>query len=61
MNEKSETKHAVEMRKLLRHYADAGQSISSLTKPMGRKVKTLKKWASRYQIRFNDFKPREKI
>lgn len=57
----TETKHAARMRKLLTYYAEAGRPLRSLTKLMGRKPATLKKWAARYQIRFNDFKPRERL
>lgn len=61
MSEQFETRHAVRMRKLLTYYSENGRPLRSLTKIMGRKPATLKKWASRYNIRFNDFKPKEKI
>lgn len=58
MTDKSETKHAVRMRKLLTLYSGQGRTISSLTKLMGRKAKTLKDWARRYNIPFRDYRRR---
>lgn len=56
-----ETKHAVRMRKLLTLYSGQGRPISSLTKLMGRKTATLKKWAAKFNIPFRDHKRKEKF
>lgn len=61
MTDKSETKHAVRMRKLLTLHSEQGRPISSLTKLMGRKTATLKFWARRYSIPFRDHKRKEKL
>lgn len=61
MSDKSETKHAVRMRKLLTVYSEQGRTISSLTKLMGRKTATLKKWAAKYSIPFRDHKRKERL